>query len=82
MADFVPSSEMVGVVKIADGLFIGDAISVKEVDFLMNNKVTHIVNCAPYEINDVYSQQKFNINWLNSPSQVLFEGKGNFITSM
>jgi hypothetical protein len=62
MADFIPHSEMVGVVKIADGIFIGDAISVKvipynfkiqEVDFLMNNKVTHIVNCAPYEIKDV-----------------------------
>jgi hypothetical protein len=29
MADFIPHSEMIGVVKIADGIFIGDAISVK-----------------------------------------------------
>ena len=29
MAEFIPNSEMVGVIKISDGIFIGDAISVK-----------------------------------------------------
>ena len=31
--------------KIVDGLFLGDLESAHDVDFLVSNKVTHIINC-------------------------------------
>lgn len=38
-----------GVVKIKDGLFIGNSETGEDFEFLTNNKVTHIINCAGSE---------------------------------
>ncbi|PHJ16011.1 dual specificity catalytic domain-containing protein, partial [Cystoisospora suis] len=35
-----------GAAKIKDGLFIGDLHAAQDLDFLMSNKITHIVNCS------------------------------------
>ncbi len=50
--------EMIGAIKIKDGLFIGDELAstvskfkkwflwLKDLEFVVANKVTHIINCA------------------------------------
>jgi hypothetical protein len=35
-----------GPVKIKDGLYMGDLIAAQDLEFLMTNKVTNIINCA------------------------------------
>lgn len=38
--------EMIGAIKIKDGLFIGDELASQDIEFVIANKVTHIINCA------------------------------------
>jgi hypothetical protein len=40
------SVDFEGPVKIKDGFFVGDDISATDLDFIVTNKVTHIINCA------------------------------------
>lgn len=42
-------------VRIIDGLFIGNAISSQDDEFLFSNKVTHIVNCAALDVPNVFT---------------------------
>jgi hypothetical protein len=37
---------MIGAIKIKDGLFIGDELASKDLEFLVTNKVTHVINTA------------------------------------
>jgi hypothetical protein len=37
---------IIGAIKIKDGLFIGDEFASKDLEFVVSNKVTHIINCA------------------------------------
>ena len=34
----------VGAIKIKDALFIGDELAAQDLEFVVNNKVTHIIN--------------------------------------
>jgi hypothetical protein len=38
--------DMIGAIKIKDGLFIGDEFAAQDLEFVMANKVTHVINCA------------------------------------
>ena len=38
--------DIMGAIKIKDGLFIGDEFSAQDLEFIVANKVTHIINCA------------------------------------
>lgn len=38
--------EMIGAIKIKDGLFIGDSWAAKDFEFVVANKVTRVINCA------------------------------------
>jgi len=38
--------DMIGAIKIKDGLFIGDSFAAQDQEFVVANKVTHIINCA------------------------------------
>lgn len=40
------NSEPIGGIKVKDGLFVGDELAAKDLEFIEGNKVTHIVNCA------------------------------------
>jgi len=42
--------EMIGAIKIKDGLFIGDELASTDLEFVVANKVTHIINCAGKQI--------------------------------
>ena len=35
---------MIGAIKIKDGLFIGDELASQDLEFVVNNKVTHVIN--------------------------------------
>jgi len=46
MGENIMSVDFEGPVKIKDGFFVGDDISATDLDFIVTNKVTHIINCA------------------------------------
>lgn len=38
--------DMIGAIKIKDGLFIGDEFAAQDLEFVVANKVSRIINCA------------------------------------
>jgi len=38
--------DMIGAIKIKDGLFIGDAFAAKDLEFVVANKVSRVINCC------------------------------------
>lgn len=38
--------DMIGAIKIKDGLFIGDEFAAQDLEFVMANKVSHVINCS------------------------------------
>lgn len=42
--------DMIGAIKIKDGLFIGDEFAAFDAEFVVANKVSHIINCAGKQI--------------------------------
>jgi hypothetical protein len=42
--------DMIGAIKIKDGLFIGDSFAAQDQEFVVANKVTHIINCAGKQV--------------------------------
>jgi hypothetical protein len=38
--------ETFGAIKIMDGLFIGDEFAAQDLEFVVTNKITHIINTA------------------------------------
>jgi hypothetical protein len=40
------ATDMIGAVKIKDGLFLGDELAAQDLEFLVSCKVTHIINTA------------------------------------
>jgi len=43
---FEDTDDMIGVLKIRDGLFICDELGAQDLEFVVANKVTRVVNCA------------------------------------
>ena len=42
--------DMIGAIKIKDGLFIGDSFAAKDLEFVVANKVTKVINCAGTQV--------------------------------
>jgi protein-tyrosine phosphatase len=42
--------------KIKDGLFMGDVDAAQDAEFLQLNGITHIINCVPREVPNVFQQ--------------------------
>ena len=49
MAHLYPKPSL-GYVRLIDGLFLGDIHASSDINFLVLNKVTHLVNCAGKEM--------------------------------
>lgn len=43
-------SDMIGAIKIKDGLFIGDEMAAQDLEFVVANKVTRVINCSGRQI--------------------------------
>ena len=41
---------IIGAIKIKDGLFAGDEFAAQDLEFVVANKVTHIINCAGKQV--------------------------------
>lgn len=44
--------DMIGAIKIKDGLFIGDSFAAKDLEFVVANKVSKVINCSGRQISN------------------------------
>ena len=42
--------DMIGAIKIKDGLFIGDEFAAKDLEFVVANKVSRVINCCGWQV--------------------------------
>eukprot|EP00949_MAST-11_sp_MAST-11-sp1_P004672 g4672.t1 len=55
--------------KIKDGLFLGDAETSQDIDFLVSNKITHVINCCGTRVPNSWERiglQYLTLRWSNS----------------
>jgi len=79
--------ELVGAIKIKDGLFLGDefAAQVKptqDLEFVVANKVTHIINTAARQIPNHWEPigvQYLDFYWLDHDNQQLFDSRDEVV---
>lgn len=67
---------MIGAIKIKDGLFIGDSFAAKDLEFVVANKVTRIINCSGRQIQNQWNNigvQYLTFHWLDEENQTLFD---------
>ena len=50
--------DIIGAIKVTDGIFIGDRYAAKDLHFITQNKVTHIINCAGLQVRNHYEDFK------------------------
>eukprot|EP00762_Andalucia_godoyi_P000076 ANDGO_02379.mRNA.1 hypothetical protein (macronuclear) len=65
-------------VKIKDGLFIGNAEASRDIEFLSNNKISHLINCAALEVPNslqVYGFRYLSYPWRDSDSTIILDAQ-------
>lgn len=67
---------LVGAVKVKDGLFLGDEFAAQDLEFVVANKVTHIVNCAARQVPNHWEPigvRYLAYTWLDQDVQVTLD---------
>jgi len=78
-------TDFIGAVKIKDGLFMGDGYAAQDLELLITNKVTHIINCSGREMPNHWEAVGvvyLTLPWQESDYQTLFEGRSDIMTSI
>ena len=68
--------DLVGAIKVKDGLFIGDQYAGQDLEFVVANKVTHVINCAAGQVPNHWEPigvRYLCFAWEDTENQVLFE---------
>ena len=78
--------DVIGAIKVTDGIFIGDRYAAKDRHFMVQNKVTRIINCAGLQVRNHFEDLKeeplhknglevkyLTFLWIDTDSQALFE---------
>lgn len=69
-------TDMIGAIKIKDALFIGDELASQDLEFVVTNKVTHVINCAGRQIPNHWEPigvAYLTFYWFDQDNQVLFD---------
>jgi len=77
--------DFVGAIKIKDGLFIGDEYAAQDFEFVVTNKVTHIINCAGKQIPNYWETvgvAYLTYDWMDSENQIVFDNKGEVVNEI
>lgn len=68
--------EILGAVKVKDGLFIGDALAAQDLEFVVSNKVTRVINCAGRQVPNHWESigvVYLTYYWVDAESQVVLD---------
>lgn len=69
-------NEFIGAIKIRDGLFIGDQLAAQDYEFVVTNKVTHIINTAGLHIRNYWESigvKYLTFEWVDQDCQVILD---------
>ena len=69
-------SILVGAFKVKDGLFIGDEFAAQDLEFVVANKVSRIINCAARQVPNHWEPigiTYLSFAWLDSDSQLVLD---------
>eukprot|EP00357_Protocruzia_adherens_P032800 CAMPEP_0114973418 /NCGR_PEP_ID=MMETSP0216-20121206/941_1 /TAXON_ID=223996 /ORGANISM="Protocruzia adherens, Strain Boccale" /LENGTH=607 /DNA_ID=CAMNT_0002333903 /DNA_START=99 /DNA_END=1920 /DNA_ORIENTATION=+ len=75
---FMMDMEVIGAIKVKDGLFLGDEFAAQDLEFVVANKVTHIINCAARQIPNHWEPIGVNYlsyYWFDNDSQIILDAK-------
>ncbi|CEM11682.1 unnamed protein product [Vitrella brassicaformis CCMP3155] len=70
--------DILGAVKVKDGLFVGDELSAHDFEFLLANKVSHVVNCAGRQVPNNYENigiQYLTYFWMDHDNQLILDNR-------
>ena len=59
-------SDYIGAIKLKDGLFLGDQFAAQDLEFIVSNKITHVVNTASSQVTnymDNIGVAYLNLDW-------------------
>ncbi|CAG9331694.1 unnamed protein product [Blepharisma stoltei] len=76
---------LIGAIKVKDGLFIGDEFAAQDLEFVVANKVTHIINCAARQVPNHWEPigvRYISFSWLDHDSQVLLDSNDKNISAI
>ncbi|CAK90686.1 unnamed protein product (macronuclear) [Paramecium tetraurelia] len=68
--------DYIGAIKIKDGLFLGDQFASQDLEFIVTNKVSRIVNCACKQIPNHWESigiVYMSLPWIDNDTQVIFQ---------
>ncbi|CAD8045671.1 unnamed protein product [Paramecium sonneborni] len=68
--------DYIGAIKIKDGLFLGDQFAAQDLEFIVTNKVSRIINCASKQIPNHWESigiVYMSFPWLDNDQQVIFQ---------
>ncbi|EGR32949.1 dual specificity catalytic domain protein [Ichthyophthirius multifiliis] len=74
--------DIVGAIKIKDGLYLGDEYAAQDLEFIITNKVTQIINCSAKQIPNHW--ENFDVtylsyDWQDSDNQIIFDDKDQVV---
>ncbi|EGR28653.1 hypothetical protein IMG5_171070 [Ichthyophthirius multifiliis] len=74
--------DIVGAVKIIDGLYLGDEYAAQDLEFIITNKVTQIINCSSKQVPNHW--QNYDVTYLSydfqdTDTQVIFDDKDQIL---
>ena len=61
-------SSAAGAHKIKDGIIVGDESTAKDLQFIVDNRITHIINCAGIQVKNMWEQigiKYLRFKWLD-----------------
>lgn len=64
--DDMDPNGLIGVIKIKDGLFICDELGAQDLEFVVANKVTRVINCAGTQLRNFWEAigvMYLTLNW-------------------
>ena len=73
-------NEFIGAIKIRDGLFIGDQLAAQDYEFVITNKVTHIINTSGLQIRNYWESigvKYLTFDWVDQDCQIILDSNNN-----
>jgi len=68
--------EILGAVKVKDGLFVGDELAAQDLEFVVSNKVTHIINCCGRQVPNHWESigvSYLTYYWVDADNQAILD---------
>ena len=76
--------ELIGAIKVKDGLFVGDEFAAQDLEFIVANKVTRVVNCAAKQIPNHWESigiKYLPLYWQDTEKQRIFSSSARLASN-